>query len=197
MILAKHTSIRQQRGFSLLELLVVIIIVSVLLAVAIDRLMRLQVVAERAAMEAIVGHLQSAIALTISEHVAKDRIRELEKYIDSNPMELLADTPVNYLGSFAEAPQNAETASWWYNTSSKTLVYHVANSAYFQSEDPEKSVTKFKIRSVYDDINRNGRFDRGDKLVGLRLSPLARYRWLNEPIDPAEYMPPGPKNERG
>lgn len=187
----------QQRGFSLLELVVVIIIISVLLAMAMDRLMKLQVVAEQAAMENIIGHLQSAIGLTISEHIAKGQIPELNKYIETNPMDLLADTPVNYLGSFPNIPKNIETGSWWYANDSKTLVYHVGNPEYFLSEGPENGLAKFKIRPVYDDNNHNGRFDRGDTLVGLKLTPLARYRWLNEPIDPADYAQPGQTNARG
>ena len=177
----------KQRGFSMLELLVVIIIISLLLAIAIDRLLKVQVVAERAAMETIIGHLQSAISLTIGEHIAQDRIPALKRYIDSNPMDLLADTPVNYLGHFDQMPENVETASWWFETNSKTLVYHTGNPAYFVAENGEKGRAKFKIRPVYDDINSNGRFDRGDKFVGLKLAPLYKYRWLNEPIDPAEY----------
>ena len=188
---------QQQEGFSLLELVVVIIIISVLLAIAIDRLMKLQVVAERAAMETVIGHLQSAIGLTISEHIAKDRIPELNNYIDSNPMALLADTPVNYLGSFPGKPKNMETGSWWYDTNSRTLVYHVGNPQNFLSEGPENGLAKFKIRPVYDDNNHNGRFDNGDTLVGLKLTPLARYRWRNEPIDPADYTQPGHTNLRG
>ena len=188
---------QQQEGFSLLELVVVIIIISVLLAIAIDRLMKLQVVAERAAMETVIGHLQSAIGLTISEHIAKDRIPELNNYIDSNPMALLADTPVNYQGSFAQPPKYLETGSWWYDTNSRTLVYHVGNPQNFLSEGPENGLAKFKIRPVYDDNNHNGRFERGDTLVGLKLTPLARYRWLNEPIDPADYTQPGHTNLRG
>ena len=177
----------KQRGFSMLELLVVIIIISLLLAIAIDRLMKTQVVAERAAMETIIGHLQSAISLTIGEHIAKDRIPELKRYIDSNPMDLLADTPVNYLGSFDDAPNNVATASWWFDTGSRTLVYHTANPDYLAVDNAEKGLAKFKIRPVYDDNNRNGRFDSGDSLVGLKLAPLTKYRWLNEPFNPNEH----------
>jgi prepilin-type N-terminal cleavage/methylation domain-containing protein len=176
----------RQRGFSMLELLVVIIIISLLLAVAIDRLLKVQVVAERAAMETIIGHLQSAISLTIGEHVAQDRIPELQRFIDSNPMALLADTPVNYLGSFPARPTKVETASWWFDEGAQTLVYQTGNPEYFVVENGEKGHAKFKIRPVYDDINTNGRFDRGDKLVGLKLTPLYPYRWSNEPLQPAE-----------
>ena len=63
---------------------------------------------------------------------------------------------------------------------------------YFSSKDSEKGVTKFKILAVYDDNNRNGWFDRRDTLKGLRLAPVAKYQWLNEPLDPETYKTEGP-----
>ena len=112
-------------------------------------------------------------------------------------MDLLADTPVNYLGSFAQPPKNIKTGSWWYDTSSSSLVYVVANPAYFHSDGPENGLAKFKIRPVYDDNNHNGRFDHADTLVGLKLTPQASYRWLNEPLNPAEYASAEETNLRG
>ncbi len=178
---------RQQRGFTLLELVIVIIIISALLAIAIDKLMKLQVTAERAAMESIIGSLQSAIGMTISEHIVENKIRDLDRLIQSNPMRLLADTPVNYLGEHTGTPKNLETGSWWYDRASHTLYYQVKNREYFQTDGLEKDVLKLKVLPVYDDNNRNGRYDRSDTLRGLRLKPLAGFRWLNEPIDPAEF----------
>jgi len=184
----KHILLKQvQSGFSMLELVVVIIIISVLLAIGISKLMKLQVQAERSAMENVIGTLQSAIALTISEHIAKDQIPQLRKYIGSNPMALLATQPINYKGSFPEKPKELESASWWYNTTNRALYYQVSNREYFSTQGNEKGVTKFKILPVFDDINSNGRFDRRDVLKGLRLSPMAEYRWLNEPIEPESY----------
>ena len=171
----------------MLELVVVIIIISTLLAIGISKLMKLQVQAERASVENIVGSLQSAIALTISEHIAKGRISQLKKYVNSNPMALLAAQPVNYKGSFSQTPKNLELASWWYNRSNHYLYYQVANREYFSTEGAEKEVIKFKILAVYDDINSNRRYDRGDSLKGLRLTPVSKHQWLNEPIDPEAY----------
>lgn len=171
----------------MLELVIVIIIISVLLAIGINKLMKLQVQAERAAMENTIGTLQSAIALTISEHIARDRLPQLKKYIGANPMGLLASQPLNYTGSFSQKPGFQESASWWFNTSNRTLYYQVANREYFSTQDREKGVTKFKILAVYDDNNRNGRFDRRDTLKGLRLAPVADYQWLNEPVDPESF----------
>jgi len=174
----------QQSGFSLLELLIVIIIISTLLGFAIEKLLKLQVQAERSAMQSIIGTLQSSIALTISEHIAKDRIPELKKYLNSNPMALLSTTPVNYLGSFDRRPENPQPANWWYEQDSQTLVYYVLNQEYFSTDSKQKRQAKFKIMPVYDDNNNNGRFDRGDTLKGLRLAPLVKYHWSNKLIEP-------------
>jgi len=171
----------------MLELVVVIIIISTLLAIGISKLMKLQVQAERSSVENVVGTLQSAIALTISEHIARGQIPQLRKYIGSNPMALLAAQPVNYKGSFSQRPKSLELASWWYNRSNRYLYYQVANQEYFSTEGAEKEVIKFKILAVYDDINGNRRFDRDDSLKGLRLTPVAKHQWLNEPIDPEAY----------
>lgn len=187
MAIAQQQHQHAQAGFSMLELVVVIIIISILLTIGISKLMKLQVQAERSAVESMVGIMQSAIALTISEHLAKDQLPQIKKYVRSNPMQLLATEPTNYKGSFARRPANLEPASWWFNTRNRTLYYKVSNIAYFSSNSTEKGVIKFKILAVYVDKNGSGRFDRGDILKGLRLTPTTSYRWLNEPIDPETY----------
>ena len=179
---------RRQQGFTLFELVVVIVIISGLLAFAFDRLLKLEVQAERAAMEQVIGNLKSAIALTIGKHIASDDIPGLRRYIESNPMDLLAETPQTYLGSFAEQPPKlAKGVNWYFDQHSRALVYVTGNPQYFFSEGPIKSVTSLKIIPVYDDNNRNGRFDAGDSLAGLKLAATAPYHWHNEPIKPAEY----------
>ena len=52
---------RNERGFSLLELVVVIILISVLAVFALDRLLALRFEAERIGVQSVVGALRSGL----------------------------------------------------------------------------------------------------------------------------------------
>ncbi|MBI1423913.1 MAG: prepilin-type N-terminal cleavage/methylation domain-containing protein [Gammaproteobacteria bacterium] len=180
--------VRQQHGFTLLELVVVIIIISTLLYFAIDRLLKLEVTAERAAMTQVIGNINSALAMVISKYIVENDIPGLNKYIDSNPMDLLAQTPPSYIGSYHGKPQHmVKGVNWYYDRVSHALVYVTGSPEYLRSDGPEKSVINLKIIPVYDDNNHNGRFDTGDTLVGLKLAATAPYHWYNQPLDPADF----------
>jgi prepilin-type N-terminal cleavage/methylation domain-containing protein len=168
------------RGFTYLELVVVIAIISTLLYVAMDRFLQLQVTAEQAVVDQTVGNLQSALALTIAEHVAHDDIPGLKQYVGGNPVRLLAQTPLNYHGYLAGAHTELPGGAWYYRTDTKSLIYKVANPEYFTSVDNDLAEITFKIYPVYDDNNHNGRFDAGDTLKGLTLRSVHPYRWLRE-----------------
>lgn len=168
------------RGFSLIELLVVIIIISILMVLAIQRLLALQVDAERVVMESTVGALRSAIGIKVAEKIVRQKINDLAALEDSNPMNLLAEVPRNYLGEIGGEtdPYTLEKGSWYFDTTARTLVYLVDNTGYFSGgvEDPPRA--RFKVRLVYTDANGNGVFDAGiDSLEGVRLAVQEPYKW--------------------
>ena len=122
--------------------------------------------------------------MVISKHIADDNIPGLRSYIDSNPMDLLAQTPPTYLGSFpGQPPQLGKGVHWYFDQSTHSLVYVTGSPTYFVSDGPEKSVTRLKILPVYDDNNANRQFA---ALAGLRLAATAPYHWHNQPINPAD-----------
>lgn len=170
----------RQRGFTYLELVVVISIISTLLYFAFDRLWKLQVTAEQAVIDQTVGNLQSALALTIAEHISHADIAGLRSYVESNPIRLLAQTPLNYHGDLPGVHNELPGGSWYYRTDIKSLIYKVDNQDYFTSSDNDLAQIEFKIYPVYDDNNHNGRFDAGDTLKGLTLQSVHPYRWLRE-----------------
>ena len=169
----------RDRGFSLLELVIVISIISVLLALALSRLIALQVDAERVAMETVIGTLRSAIGIKVAEQIVKQNIAGLSGFEDSNPMDRLAEVPRNYLGELDGVdPATLEDGNWYFDTQSRALVYLVRNKGYFTGGLQNPARTRFAIRVVYTDRNGNGAFDSGvDTIEGLRLAALETYSW--------------------
>jgi prepilin-type N-terminal cleavage/methylation domain-containing protein len=172
----------RNEGFSLLELVVVIVIISVLLVLAISRLLALMVDAERVTMESVAGTLRSAIGMKVAESIVKSKVPELRAFEGSNPMALLAETPRNYLGELDGGdPAKLEDGNWYFDQRDKTLVYLVRNKGFFVGGHPGPPRARFALRLVYSDRNGNGVFDPGvDVIEGLRLSPVEKYSWSRE-----------------
>ena len=166
-------------GFSLLELTIVIVIISVLLVVAISRLLVLLVDAERVTMETTAGVLRSALGMKVAQHIVRQKVGGLRALEGSNPMDQLAQLPPNYLGERHGAdPQALEDGNWYFDADSRQLVYLVRHKGYFSGglADPPRAV--FAVRLVYADLNGNGVYDAGvDEVEGLRLAAVKPYTW--------------------
>lgn len=172
----KNTSFQQQ-GFTLLELVVVITIISALVVVALDRFYKLMVDVERTTMEYNLGVMRSAIGIQIAAHFAAGDMEGLLQLANSNPMGLLAEKPNNYIGAFTLYDlDKLDKGSWFYDERSQTLIYLVRNSVYFESalDDPKRA--RFKIFPVYSD-RITGDIKKG-YISGLTLKRLEPYGWL-------------------
>ncbi len=176
-----HRSGRIPRGFSLLELIVVMVIISILLVMAVSRLLSVQVDAERVALETMAGTLRSAIGIKVATYIVKQDMRGLGSMEDSNPMDRLAEPPSNYLGELdGPDPKTLKDGNWYFDTRSRTLVYLVKNKAFFKVELAEPPRARFAVRLVYTDRNGNGRYDPGlEAIEGVRLAVLEPYQWTN------------------
>ena len=170
---------RCNRGFSLLELVIVIVIISVLMVLAMSRLLALMVDAERVTMESVAGALRSAIGMKVAENIVKSKVAELPAFEGSNPMALLAETPHNYLGELDGAdPAKLEDGQWYFDKRDKALVYLVRNKGFFAGGQLDPPRARFAVRLIYSDSNGNGVYDPGkDVIEGLRLSPVEKYSW--------------------
>lgn len=171
------------RGFTYLELVIVIALISTLAYFAMDRLLRLQVTAEKAGVEQMVGTIQSALALQIAKHIARDRIEDLQSLAGSNPMRLLAQPPESFrIVAGEDGAAAVRPGTWYFDNGSGVLGYRVLNREYFHSAGRLSDHIKFKLLAVYDDNNSNDRRDPGEALQGLRLARLHAYRWSIEPL---------------
>ncbi|WP_020675475.1 type II secretion system protein [Geopsychrobacter electrodiphilus] len=164
-------------GFTLFELVVVICIISTLAVVATGYYRKLLVQVEQTTVEYNVGTLRSALAMQFAAYYVAGRRDELPALIDSNPMEMLAQKPKNYLGSyFSGQQQNLPVGNWYFDSEKKLLVYLVKNSAYFSSPLTGKPRIRFKIQPVYADTVKGEQIK--NYICGLELKSLEPYRWL-------------------
>ena len=170
-----HLSSSKQRGFTLLELAVVVTIISALAVVALNYYYKLLVDVERTSMEHDLGVMRSAIGMQVAGHFVAGNMTSLKKLIDSNPMDFLAEKPSNYLGVINHYRlDDIEKGSWFYDSQEQLLIYLVRNQMYFETELEEPVRIRFKMSPVYSDRSQGGK----KYISGLTLKALESYRWL-------------------
>jgi len=182
--LHKNLLKNQQRGFTILELVVVIIIISILGLFAIDRVFALRIAAEQAAVKQLVGTLKSALGLEVARLALSGNMAGVAKLDKSNPMQLLSQAPNNYLGEKDKSDIINNTGVWYFDEKQKALVYNVTYKEYFKTSLEGVPRIRYRVKLVYDDQNKNKRFDaRYDSIAGLDLFPIEKYSWnVNEAV---------------
>jgi len=172
-----RTGCRRGSGFSLLELVVVIAIISALLAFAITRLWPLQVDAERVAMEQVLGSLRSALGIKVADYFVRNDVAGVRSLTGTNPMDRLSEVPKNYLGALSGAnPGSIEGGSWYFDVPGKALVYRVRNQDYFRGGAGPPAQARFTIKVVYEERGRSGR----NEIAGVTLGAMEPYSWISE-----------------
>jgi len=174
--------VRSERGVSLLELLITVVVISVLLVVAIDRLLALRFEAERTTVQSVLGALRSALYIEFAAAAARGQINRMDTAGGSNPMLRLVETPDGYAGEFFGAdPALFEPGTWYFDTRERALVYVVRFPQEFVTSLGGPPRLRLAVEPDYEDLDRNGRFDPGrDPVRGLKLVALEPYRWKTE-----------------
>lgn len=167
------------RGFSLIELMVVVIAVGILTGVALDRVLPLVGRAQRAAFLDVQRELQSSLMLAAAERITSGEVGELPELAAVNPMSLLLQAPANYLGPVAAAAQaDVPRATWYYEEAAHRLAYRVGRYTRFTAQGGPPDRIELRVAFVFDDRDADGVFDAtGDRFGGLRLEPVHAYAW--------------------
>ncbi len=180
--LADRNRCHRQRvqGFTLLELVVVIVIISTLTAVLLDRILFYQEAAERAAMEQMAGTLRSALHLQIADRLIKGKTRDLPLLAEDNPMDWLAEQPTNYVGvRFNPKPGAVPKGDWYFDLKGKELVYIVARGSHFMPDKAGHKEVRYKVRLVY---SRGTQVNQGSadekEINGVILALTEPYQWF-------------------
>lgn len=156
-------------GFSLIEIIAVIVIIATLVSFALNKLWPLFGKAERAHTLQMIGGLRSALTLNMAERIVNDQRLQWETYRDKNPVSYLAAPPGNYLGAFDHLkPSQMKKGSWYFDKTQHLLIYRVRFAQYFHSPLPGPARIRLKIMPIF---GKN-------KLYAVDLKAVDPYQWV-------------------
>lgn len=170
---------RRARGFTLIEMLVVVVAIGILAGFALDRLLPLIGRAQRAAFVRVQADLQTALLLEAAERITRGDANTLAELAGSNPMALLLKPPGNYAGSIPwPAESEIPRAMWYFDEHEKQLAYRVGRHTRFEAHDGPQDRIELRVDFIYRDRDGDGSFDAvRDEFDGLRLTPVHAYAW--------------------
>ena len=122
---------RTQRGFSLLELVVVIAILGVFMGVLLQRMLYVQEYAEMTAMDLTIANLRTGLRYKTGDLLIRDKVSEIPTLADENPVNWLENRPENYAGEFDLTPDTDLRGKWYFDKTRHELVYTVNNRRHF------------------------------------------------------------------
>lgn len=172
---------RRRQGFTLVELVVAIIIISTLGAVLLDRMLYYQEAAEKAAMERFVVELRSALQLQIAERFLSGQSVEIAALAGDNPINWLDARPTNYLGErFDPAPNEIAKGSWYFDLKDRHLVYVMTRGAHFTPNPRGRKDVRYVARVTPPAKSPKERPTPADKVVinGVILALAEPYQWF-------------------
>lgn len=165
---------RNTKGFTILELIVVIAVVSLLASVALPKFYSMTMRAEAVSVQGMIGQLRSALSIQIARGVsqgdnvgswAHDGAQALYPMYD-----LLLERPENYLGVL----ENSGKRGHWYDDKyTHDLVYVVRNDEIVAGITGSPKKLRWRINVVYDKREPH-------IVLGLVLQPVTPHKWLYE-----------------
>ncbi len=163
---ASAVSSGRQRGFTYIELIVVVVLIGVLSAALVENLLPLLGEAERVGVERDRAAMSTAVQTEVARRALRGE-RDTAALVGSNPVDLLERGPGNYLGEFDDPdPAAKEPGSWYFDRGRGELVYRVRHARYLQGGSQEPPRLRFRIKG-----------EPGVDFAPVRLVAKDEYAW--------------------
>lgn len=137
----------RNKGFTLFELVAFILIVSIVFSVAMRRFQDFPGEAERANFLAITGQIKAGVNIQMMNAIASGSWNETTRLENSNPMDLMLETPSNYAGEFGLVDEaSMPRRTWYFDSYNGHLVYLANDTSHLYSKLGDGSSTISSIR---------------------------------------------------
>ena len=168
-----------QSGFTLIELIVVIIIIVTLMGLLFERVMFYQEQAEKTMMQEVADTIQSALTLQYSQIMTRGIRSDVAALAKDNPMNWLQKKPRNYVGEYYDpTPQAVESGNWMFDLRSRDLIYVVRNAGHFKPGKDGKKWIRFHVAVNYEASRLPSMQNAPPELTGLLFEPVESYSWF-------------------
>jgi|GEM_PF-441430 len=170
---------QSSKGFTLIELIVVIAVLSVLAGTLLNRVWLYQEQAEKAAMVGVASAIQGALVMQYGRLLVRGMESEVTALTTDNPMRWLAIQPRNYSGEFYDpTPRSVAPGNWVFDLKTRELVYVLDRASHFiPGKDGQKWI-RYRANLMYDPaLGAPGKTSK--ELAGVLFEPTMPYHWFD------------------
>ena len=180
---------RSSKGFTLIELVIVITLIVFLMGIFMNRIVFYQEQAEKVAMEQVAGAIQSALIMQYGQVLTRGKPTDVAALVTDNPMNWLQKKPRNYSGEFYEpTPLSVNSGNWVFDLKSRDLIYVLRSADYFKPGKDGKKWIRFHAALDYEQSRLPSLQDKQGadgaqpgtpaELTGIVFEPVEPYSWF-------------------
>lgn len=169
----------REGGFTLLELVVVVLIIGILAAVFLNRVLFYQEQAEKIVMETTARNIRIGLRTQLADMMIHNRQSEIPLLAGKNPINWLASKPGDYLGEYnGPKPEEMQISGWYFDREDKTLVYLPDMVEHFQPDPAGRKRVRYRVVTVYGRDKENGAAADTEVVEDVVLELREPYRWF-------------------